>query len=797
MMRVQYDKRVSKTNILLVVMGVMILVPLLQAQLYEVHPLGFQVITQDITSDKNGNLHLLWVKSGSFGPELYYGCIVGNQVTGQVKVATIGSPDTKFCRPRLAVRNDGQTVHIVWGSTSLYHAWRDRLGVWRTETVRGPVTNRKYWGSICAVTQDEAVHVLYQYWNATVEAAPMIYLRKPADGTWSADMSLGTVSGAEYRDPSVFVDSYGGLHASWRGLLKSAPTPYKYAPAGTNLENAETLLIPKASDVLHNAFGDLFVDERGCVHRAIATWTNRGSITMDYSYRNLNGAFTTPTRPSIGDLETKLDTNPAVAADATGRVFVSYYDFVGGAVVVYLSVLQDGTWAKYVVDPNAGSSYNQDIKTSLTAAENGVYGVWRSATKEAILGEIPLVPPSSSVTVTSPNGGEFWPTGSRHIITWTSNNVNGTVVIELYRHFSLVGVIASDVSVSDGTYGWTVGDYVGGVAPNGQGYKICVRSSSDTLDSSNFAFSIMGASSPSVSLTSPDGGESLPLGSVHTISWTSSNWDGAVNIFLDQNDGLVGTIATNVPAAGGTYAWTTGSHRGGTATAGSGYKVRVQTTDGQAQDSSGASFSLTATQAPLTVTSPASGVSWNIRTTQRITWTARGVGGNLSLYLYKGTTNLGAIATGVPVAGGGYNWSAGSLKNGTRVGVWSNYRVSIVSESNRSVNAMSAGAFSLVKPKISVKSPVNGTRWKLVSAQRITWTFSAASGNVDIFLYRNGKFMGRIAEGIPVDALSYSWTAGRYGSGSTAAAGTGYSICIKSASGSPTGWSPGTFTLIR
>jgi hypothetical protein len=794
MMRVQYNKRASKTNILLVAMGVMILIPLLQAQLYEVHPLGFQVITQDITSDKNGNLHLLWVNSGR---ELYYGRIVANRVTGQVKVATIGSPDTKFCRPRLAVRNDGQTVHIVWGSTSLYHAWRDGAGVWHTETIRGPVTDRKYWGAICAVTQDEAVHVFFQYWNANAEAAPMIYLRKPAGGTWSANMSLGTVSTAEYRDPSVFVDSYGGLHASWRGLPNPVPAPYKYAPAGTNIETAETLSIPKASDVLHNAFGDLFVDEGGRVHRAIGTWTQRQSIAMDYSYRNVNGAFTTPTRPSIGDLETELDTNPSVAADSTGRIFVSYYDFVGEAVVVYLSVLQDGTWSKYVVDPNAGSSYDQNIKTSLTATENGVYGVWRSATNEAILGEIPLTPPSSSVAVTSPNGGESWSAGSRHDITWTSHNVNGTVDVELYRHFSRVGVIASGVPVSSGTYGWTVGNYVGGVAPNGQGYKIRVRSSSDTLDTSNFAFSIIGASAPSVNLTSPDGGESLTLGSAHTISWTSSNWNGAVNIFLDQNDGLVGTITMNVPAAGGTCAWTAGSYQGGTATVGSGYKVRVQTTDGQAQDSSGASFSLTAAQAPLAVTSPASGVSWNIRTTQRITWTASGVSGNLSLYLYQGTTNLGAIATRVPVAGGVYNWSAGSLKDGTWVRIGSTYRVSIVSESNRSVNAMSAGAFSLVKPTIAVKSPVNGSRLKLGSAQRITWTFSAASGNVNIFLYRNGKLVGQIAGGIPVDALSYSWTAGRYGSGSIAAAGTGYSICIISASGSPKGWSPGTFTLIR
>ena len=304
------------------------------------------------------------------------------------------------------------------------------------------------------------------------------------------------------------MDAFGGFHASWRGLLTKPSASYRYAPAGTYLENATNLFIPMASDVVHNAFGDLFVDESGRVHRPIATWTSRGSVTIDFSYKNLNGSFTTPTRPSIGDLVTKLDSNPSVAVAPTGHVFVSYRDFVGGNIVTYLSILDDGVWTKYVVDPACGTAYGQFYKTALTATAQGVYGLWRAANGTFMLGVGAVSAPSASVTVTSPNGMESWTSGSTRSISWTTDDISGTVDLQLFRNFALVGTIAQGVPSSSGSYAWTVGNYIGGLAPNGQGYRVRIRTSDGTYqDFSNCAFTIGAAVDPLVVVAVPNGGE--------------------------------------------------------------------------------------------------------------------------------------------------------------------------------------------------------------------------------------------------------------------------------------------------
>lgn len=777
-------------HILIALIAIWISAPLAEAQNYEPHALGITGKAADITADKNGGLHIIWVNNAN---ELYYGRIISNQVRNQAKVATIAANETYYGRPRVAVRNDGQTVHIAWGKTTLSHAWKDSAGVWRTETVRNAVLNREYLMAVPAVTQDETVHILYQYWNAKLESAPMMYTRKAAGGGWITPISVGTNANAEYRDPSAFVDAYGGYHASWRGLMTLPSASYRYAPAGTNLESSKTEFIPMASDVSHNAFGDLFVDESGRVHRPIATWTRRSSVSIDYSYKNLNGDFTTPSRPSIGDLVTKLDSNPSVAVAPTGHVFVSFRDYVGGNTVTYLSILDDGAWTKYIVDPLCGTTYNQHYKTAMTATAAGVYGLWRAGSGEFMLGVGAMPPASSSVTVTSPNGMETWSSGSTRNITWSTTNVSGTVDIHLYRNFSQVGAIALDVPAGSGSYAWTVGNVIGAVAPEGQGYRVRVRASA-CQDLGNCAFTIGKGVDPSITLASPNGGESLVLGSSHAITWTAANWDGNVNIYLDRNGSLLGTIATGVAAAAGTYAWTVGSYIGGAAPAGTGYAVRVETTDGAAVDSSDTAFSLTVQTVPLALTSPVGGESWLLRSKQRITWSSSGVTGGINVYLYRGTTNLGLIASGVPVGNGGYDWTVGVLKSGAVVAVGSTYRVSLVSVLNKKTTAMSPAYFSIVKPKIVIKTPANGTVWKLGSAQRITWTFTAVTGAVDIFLYRNGVLVGKIADDFPVTDLSYSWAAGSY-IGGTAVKGLGYAICIRGVDTKVTAWSSGTFKL--
>ena len=56
---------------------------------------------------------------------------------------------------------------------------------------------------------------------------------------------------------------------------------------------------------------------------------------------------------------------------------------------------------------------------------------------------------------------------------------------------------------------------------------------------------------------------------------------------------LVGTIANNVDLGLGSYSWTVGSYSGGTALAGSGFRIRIQKPGTDKFDFSNGPFTLT------------------------------------------------------------------------------------------------------------------------------------------------------------------------------------------------------------
>ncbi|NDY43630.1 hypothetical protein G3N55_12380, partial [Dissulfurirhabdus thermomarina] len=96
-----------------------------------------------------------------------------------------------------------------------------------------------------------------------------------------------------------------------------------------------------------------------------------------------------------------------------------------------------------------------------------------------------------------------------------------------------------------------------------------------------------------LTVTAPNGGETLLLGTAAAITWTSTCAPGTrVRVVLRKNGAYVGDIAADVPAAPGSFTWQAGRYQGGTAPAGSGYRIRVKTLDGSAFDDSNAGFSL-------------------------------------------------------------------------------------------------------------------------------------------------------------------------------------------------------------
>ena len=267
---------------------------------------------------------------------------------------------------------------------------------------------------------------------------------------------------------------------------------------------------------------------------------------------------------------------------------------------------------------------------------------------------------ASTITVTSPNGAEIWELGSTQTIQWTYTGTPGAnVKIELYRRGVLTRVITSRTSIGDGgtgSYMWTV--------PKGQKmgsrYKVKVSSIKNSAinDRSDKQFTLINADpSNSITVTSPNGGETWRAGSVQTIRWTYTENPGtAVKINLLKSGVVKQTIASSAPIGSdgsGSYSWTLPLSQKG----GPDYRIRVTSTSNSAYaDTSNNDIAIVAF---ITVTSPNGGERWPVGSVQTIRWTYTGdPGASVRINLLKGgvfnqtitsTASIGTNDAGRPV----------------------------------------------------------------------------------------------------------------------------------------------------
>ena len=134
-----------------------------------------------------------------------------------------------------------------------------------------------------------------------------------------------------------------------------------------------------------------------------------------------------------------------------------------------------------------------------------------------------------TITVIAPNGGENWIEGTAQNITWSSANVTGNVNIQLNRAYP--GVTWENIAMNtanDGTQSWTVT-----IPATSTARMRVVSVSFPTVgDTSNANFTIAGRT---ITVTAPNGGETWIVGSPQTITWTSQNITGNVNVELNRN----------------------------------------------------------------------------------------------------------------------------------------------------------------------------------------------------------------------------------------------------------------------
>jgi hypothetical protein len=264
----------------------------------------------------------------------------------------------------------------------------------------------------------------------------------------------------------------------------------------------------------------------------------------------------------------------------------------------------------------------------------------------------------SSLTVTSPNGGENWAKGSYKTITWNAPQYFKATTVDIqlvpYNPPCPPGymctppmwrpgyTIASNISVDQHAYVWNIIFPVTSIDAQGvtrmpsppitfEGeytIQICETGTS-VCDSSDKPFIISKEQTikPAVAVTSPNGGEKWPIKSVHQISWTNTDMSSTskVDIYLVKYitcggpvvNGMAPTCLPSLPApivldknipTNQIYNWIVGTDIVNNPIPAGEYKMLVCVAGSQPYEVSGTCdysnqpFSLIAEQSPLVFT---------------------------------------------------------------------------------------------------------------------------------------------------------------------------------------------------
>ncbi|NEP84389.1 MAG: hypothetical protein F6K39_43540, partial [Okeania sp. SIO3B3] len=271
--------------------------------------------------------------------------------------------------------------------------------------------------------------------------------------------------------------------------------------------------------------------------------------------------------------------------------------------------------------------------------------------------------PDDFITVKSPNGGNTLEPEKSYNITW-NDNLSENVRIYLYKNDEFDRMITNSTA-SDGSYTWTVPTNLA----TGSDYEIAIQSVVDNsiFDYSNSNFTIK--SSDSITVKSPNGGNTLEPGKSYNITW-NDNISENVRIYLYKNSEFDRTIASST-SSDGIYTWTVPE----SIAAGSDYKVAIQSLgDDDIYDFSNSNFTIKANEPDkfITVTSPNSGNFLITGNSYNITWNDN-FSENVRIYLYK-NNQFNRTITSSTASDGIYTWTVP-----TNLATGSDYEIAIQS----------------------------------------------------------------------------------------------------------------------
>jgi hypothetical protein len=236
------------------------------------------------------------------------------------------------------------------------------------------------------------------------------------------------------------------------------------------------------------------------------------------------------------------------------------------------------------------------------------------------------------IVLTQPDvAGIIWATTTSHNITW--NEGSGSANIELYKGGVFNSIIASGVT---SPYNWSIGALASGLD-----YTVKITDIGDaTTDISSNNFRI----TQPVVVTSPNGGQAWANLSTHNITWTGGTSNATIKLF---KAGL--ELATLATGQASPYSWTIN-----VVDADTDYKIEVTDAGDLTTDQSNANFEITQYVHVTYPTVP--GISWNLGSTNIITWTDN-VPGPVKIDLYYNGSFFETLAASVADGTTSYSWT--------------------------------------------------------------------------------------------------------------------------------------------
>ena len=354
--------------------------------------------------------------------------------------------------------------------------------------------------------------------------------------------------------------------------------------------------------------------------------------------------------------------------------------------------------------------------------------------------------PIPALTVTSPSGAETWTAGTTHRITWDSINPSGDVEVWLVRPGN-PNVFLGEVRTVSGGLTWDIDPFLG----NGGDYRVHLSwhhycGTQVEVDSAG-SFAIIGSRPlPALTVTSPNGGEIWPTDSLQSVTWSSINPAGTVEIWLTAGLSYFEYLGS-APTAEGHFDWPILPCNPN----GTDYRILVRwsTNDRSVEARSAAPFAVTGSFAPtFTVTSPVVGTMWTAGTSHAITWTSGSTNGDVVVAL-EGANS--AFLGRVPSTAGTLTWDIPSgIGNGTyTIRFWTD------TCATQTVST-SFGISGSITPTLTLTSPTGGTNWPAGALRTITWQSVGLTGLLDIYLPDDGLHQsGHVA--VPIADGSFTW----------------------------------------